>query len=237
MEDEMADHPGDQALAQFVERRLSGAAREEIETHLAGCDRCLEVVLAAREPNHSRVWIRWTLAAAAAVVGAAAVYLLIPRKAAIDLEEFVRAHASRASTSAGWKVTLDAWSDLETVPPRSLDPEEQAMLVRTMQGRPWVAEGLSAAGQGFVRRAIESRIQLSAVRPAATGSTEEIERQAGAIEAMAGSGELHPWAMSRFVEFCEGVIARADDREYRALGGGSIPRDEFVRRLRRWVDR
>jgi hypothetical protein len=69
-------HPGPDALAAYLDRRLDDAARAEVEAHVAWCDECRielrEVSAILRsggvKQRRSRAWIGPAVAAAAAIV-------------------------------------------------------------------------------------------------------------------------------------------------------------------------
>src|SRR5207253_8899453 len=115
--------PADERLAELVENRVSAVLRVELESHVAGCPECCDVVATAaaaamspqssgysrlREPERAvaprvRQW-RMAIAAAIAIAATAA---LGYRGAGFLLARGARLFAERASARLGAPITID----------------------------------------------------------------------------------------------------------------------------------
>jgi hypothetical protein len=153
----------------------------------------------------------------------------------VDLESVVRSPTS----TAGWEFTLTVWRDLSSVTPNSLEEDEQEILIRTMRGCEWSRPGLSPTAREFVLAVFDHRIQ-SARKEAASGPAPadpwtEIERLAQAVRTMSEARELHPWALHRFLDRCEGLLGSADSRLGPHLQETGLTREQYLRRLRAMI--
>jgi hypothetical protein len=228
------DHLTDEQLARYLEGSLAGEERNRAEGHMASCPRCLDTVAVSRKvlgPRRTLRAHRWAAAAAAvaALALGALVWTAVDTEPRLGLDELVR--DLRVDSGGPWGETLAAWRDLASVSPASLDLDEFRVLERTMSRRDYIPDGLSPAAQEFVRRSIRRTILRTPRTPQVTEPRADLLRELESVKGMSSRGELHPWALQRFIELCEGDLAARPpfQAELKRMG---LSRAQFLDRLK-----
>ena len=76
-----AAHTSDMDIAAYMDRRLSGEARDRIESHLAECAECREVATRSRDVLHRRSRSRQLIVTGGMLAAAAAVIMVVVQPA------------------------------------------------------------------------------------------------------------------------------------------------------------
>ena len=186
-----------ETLAAWFDGGLSGAALENVQSHVAGCARCQALVGAmgrtraavpAPEPERSsRWWLAWAVPAAAAAT-AVAVWVLVPQPTNVAVTP--SATSSLQKQEAQPQSTPPAASspaEVPAAPPPRLEPE---LRDRAASAAPSAAKREAADSVGQAPGALNEAIAVQQAPPPATESdrTAAFGRPQARAMAAAGSG-------------------------------------------------